>query len=159
MKYKKKQSGAIKKPKAIINYNKYMSCIDQQDQMLSYYASERKTLRWYKKLIIYLFSMLILNSYFLYRRYTKNNIPYYNFRLAIISSLLAEKLDITTLKPARVDQDHTPEKLPKVDGKQQRKRCRVCYCKNIIKNSMYNCPGCPGNPALCLSASFVEFHT
>ncbi|XP_014484873.1 PREDICTED: piggyBac transposable element-derived protein 4-like isoform X2 [Dinoponera quadriceps] len=39
------------KPAAIINYNKNMSGVDLQDQMLSYYPCERKTLRCWKKLL------------------------------------------------------------------------------------------------------------
>lgn len=43
------------KPLAIVEYNKYeyMSGIDRQDQMMSYYPAERKTLRWYKKIAIH----------------------------------------------------------------------------------------------------------
>lgn len=41
------------KPLAIVNYNKCMSGVDRHDQMLSYYLSERKTIRWYKKLFIH----------------------------------------------------------------------------------------------------------
>ncbi|KAJ8931231.1 hypothetical protein NQ314_015872 [Rhamnusium bicolor] len=37
------------KPTPIAQYNKYMSGIDLQDQMLSYYPTHRKTIRWYKK--------------------------------------------------------------------------------------------------------------
>lgn len=39
----------IIKPLPIKNYNKYMSGIDRQDQMMSYYPITRKSIRWYKK--------------------------------------------------------------------------------------------------------------
>lgn len=52
----------VKKPKAIVMYNENMSGIDRQDQMLAYYPSASKTLRWYKKLCIQLLSMMLLNS-------------------------------------------------------------------------------------------------
>lgn len=53
------------KPMAITMYNKYMSGIDRQDQMLSYYPCERKTIRWYKKIGIHFFQLLLLNSYYI----------------------------------------------------------------------------------------------
>lgn len=37
------------KPKSFAN--KYMSGVDRQDKMLAYYPSERKTIRWYKKIL------------------------------------------------------------------------------------------------------------
>lgn len=54
------------KPVAISMYNKYMSGVDRQDQMLSYYPCERKAVRWYKKIGIHYFQLLLLNSYFIY---------------------------------------------------------------------------------------------
>jgi len=47
------------KPLSIKHYNKFMSGIDRQDQMLSYYPFTR----WYKKLGIHIIQMLLLNSY------------------------------------------------------------------------------------------------
>jgi hypothetical protein len=43
------------KPKPIFEYNKYMSGVDRQDQLLSYYPCERKCLRWYKNLAVHIF--------------------------------------------------------------------------------------------------------
>lgn len=42
------------KPKHIVEYNNNMSGIDRSDQMVSYYSSPRKTIRWYKKVIFHL---------------------------------------------------------------------------------------------------------
>lgn len=53
------------KPVTISMFNKYMSGIDRQDQMLSYYPCERKTIRWYKKIEIHYFQFLFL-IYFIY---------------------------------------------------------------------------------------------
>jgi hypothetical protein len=53
------------KPTAISMYNKYMSGIDRQDQILSYYPCEKKTIRWYKKIGIHYFQIFLLNSYYI----------------------------------------------------------------------------------------------
>lgn len=53
------------KPLAIIRYNEYMSGIDHQDQLLSYYPCECKMLRWYKKVFIHIVQMGLLNAFLL----------------------------------------------------------------------------------------------
>uniref|UniRef100_A0A2S2NHQ3 PiggyBac transposable element-derived protein 4 n=1 Tax=Schizaphis graminum TaxID=13262 RepID=A0A2S2NHQ3_SCHGA len=57
------------KPEPIINYNRFMSGIDRQDQMNSYYPFTRKTIRWYKKIGIHIIQMLLMNSFYLYNQY------------------------------------------------------------------------------------------
>nr|CAH7755708.1 unnamed protein product [Callosobruchus chinensis] len=37
------------KPKCILDYNAHTSAVDRADQMMSYYSSPRKTIRWYRK--------------------------------------------------------------------------------------------------------------
>lgn len=49
------------KPEPIVNYNKFMSGIDRQDQMQSYYPCTRKTIRWYNKIGIHTVQMLLMN--------------------------------------------------------------------------------------------------
>lgn len=66
--YFNRRQQEIKKPEAILNYNRFMSGIDRKDQMMSYYPCERKTLRWYKKLGIHIIYMCLINSFF----YIKN---------------------------------------------------------------------------------------
>ena len=151
------------KPNAIIQYNKNMSGIDRQDQMLSYYASERKTTRWYKKIAIHFISMMLLNSFHLYNTYsTKKKLNYYDFRHCIIKNLLsqAENNPPEHSKAKPINQpNHMPEKYH-LDGKgrQMRKRCRVCYEKKIRKNAPLFCPACPDQPGLCLGICFQMYH-
>lgn len=49
-----KRENKKKKPLLIIKDNDYMSDVDRQDQLMSYYPYERKTLRWYKKVGIHI---------------------------------------------------------------------------------------------------------
>lgn len=66
-----------------------MSGIDHQDQLLSYYPCERRTIRWYKKLFIHTIRLLMLNALKLYNAYSRDNkMPLYNFRFFIINGLL-----------------------------------------------------------------------
>jgi hypothetical protein len=54
------------KPNQIVQYNKFMSGVDRQDQMMAYYPCERETLRWYKKIGIHFIQICMLNSYLIY---------------------------------------------------------------------------------------------
>lgn len=47
------------KPNIVRDYNLGMGGIDRADQMMSYYSSERKTVRWYKKLGIHFIALCI----------------------------------------------------------------------------------------------------
>lgn len=119
---KNKRGDKKKKPLPIIKYNDYMSGVDRQDQLMSYYPCERKTFRWYKKVGIHILQQLLLNSYLLYCQ-NERKIPFYNFRLNIIRSLLKKddktgelgekQNEISTKLPTAVPFVHTLQLLPK----------------------------------------------
>ena len=50
-------------PSMVAEYNKFMSGVDFQDQILAHYSCQHKTLRWYKKLGIHIFQSILLNAY------------------------------------------------------------------------------------------------
>lgn len=130
---------------------------------------QRKTLRWYKKVGIHILQQLLLNSYLLYCQ-NECKIPFYNFRLNIIRSLLKKydktgelgekQNEISTKLPTAVPFVHTLQLLPKSEKttKVQRKRCS--YCKEIGKreDTSYYCSLCPQNPPLCLGSCFENYH-
>jgi len=45
-----KSGKVVNKPSTVADYNENMSGIDRADQMISYYYSPRKSIRWYIKL-------------------------------------------------------------------------------------------------------------
>ncbi|KAG5879842.1 hypothetical protein JTB14_021449 [Gonioctena quinquepunctata] len=60
----------VNKPLPIVQYNKYMSGIDRQDQMLSYYSAERETICWPKKLFMHFIEIILLNTHHLFNKYS-----------------------------------------------------------------------------------------
>ncbi|KAG8236992.1 hypothetical protein J437_LFUL017113, partial [Ladona fulva] len=74
----------------VAQYNTFMGGIDLCDQLLSYYPCERKTMKWYKKLAIHIFQLMLINSFILYNMYSTRKISLYDFRLEIIDSLLPD---------------------------------------------------------------------
>lgn len=155
--YTDRRNRVREKPEPIVNYNKFMGGIDYQDQLTAYYPCERKTLRWYKKLGIHIIHMMLLNSYFIYNKYSGRKLSLYDYRLKILESLL----NVTVTKVPRVrETEHTISKIISRNelGRTHRKRCRVCSQRNIRKLSLYHCQSCPGEPGLCVEC-FPIFHS
>jgi len=59
------------KPAAVLDYCKHKTGVDRSDQMLSYYAFESKTIKWWKKLFFHLFDLVVLNAHILHNKMSK----------------------------------------------------------------------------------------
>ena len=57
------------KPNIVRDYNAGMSGVDKADQMISYYDSLRKTVRWYKKVGLHVLDIIMHNAYTLNAKY------------------------------------------------------------------------------------------
>lgn len=82
------------KPRHIVEYNKNMSGIDKSDQMVSYYSTPRKTIRWYKKIIFHLLDISMWNAYYLY----KKKLNKFNYRFIDFHSDVIKKTNSFTRK-------------------------------------------------------------
>lgn len=77
------------KPKVIVDYNAEKGFIDVTDLLQSYHSSLRKSIKWYRKLIIDLIcNTSILNSLSLFIGVTGQKMKIVNFREAVIEDLL-----------------------------------------------------------------------
>lgn len=80
-----------------------------QDQTLSYYPCFRKSLRRYRKLEILALQMILMNSYFLYKKKNtwKLKISLYIFRLQIIEESIPPKQELRSI----IKYQHVPGKF------------------------------------------------
>lgn len=159
---KTKSQKEVLKPEVIVQYNKFMSGVDHQDQLLAYYPCERKTIRWYKKLFIHVLQLFMINSYKLYLRFSGGaKISFYDFRLSVIKELLPEQVPKSTPSTSRILHKISviSEKGKGTAGSQRvkRKRCKLCSQKKIRKQTVYHCEHCDGKPGFCV-ACFTEYH-
>ena len=69
----------IKKPYAVVQYNKFVKGIDRADQYLTYYSVPKKTVKWSKKVVLYLLNCVLFNTFFVYRTLNTNKVKYKNF--------------------------------------------------------------------------------
>lgn len=111
------------------DHKNFMGGIDQNDQIMTYYSCEPKTLRWY------IFQIMLINFYSLFNKFANSKNNLYDFRLSISEYLLT---------PASNPQKqpivyHLPEYLPTdLKGKSKRRRCKYCWVmQQIRKDSIY----------------------
>ncbi|KAH9632993.1 hypothetical protein HF086_000353 [Spodoptera exigua] len=146
------------KPRAIIKYNKYMRNVDKHDQMLSYYTGEHKSVRWYKKVIIHLIEVCLVNSYQLFKSEKKLNISLYDFRANILERLLPPIHPREEI-PLAICPMHFPKQITKEPNSRRakRKQCRQCAKQKKRVDTIFYCPNCPDQPGLCLNC-FKPYH-
>ena len=183
---KKGRSGRVEvqKPLAVAEYNKYMNGVDRLDQMISYYPFTRKTVKWTKKFVMYLFSIAMYNSFVLFTAakggQKKSLLP---FLLSIVQSwgklrdVRAQEEDGAAASASQPDTSraqraprHDPEsrlsvslgrhelvQIP-VSGKTLRpqKRCRVCSHAGVRRETRFVCKEC--NVPMH-SECFHKYHT
>ncbi|KAF6208938.1 hypothetical protein GE061_014680 [Apolygus lucorum] len=160
--------GFSRKPQSLVEYNKCMGGIDLLHQHLSYYTPPHRSIKLYKKFGLQIIELMLLNAYFLYRRFsvTSSKLNLYSFRLAIVDHLCGR---IPTPTPSRVVQPahdtivekHFPRLHPlptEPGGRRKQLRCRNCYKRNVVKKATTYCGGCPDEPGLCLDQCFIEYH-
>lgn len=148
------------KPGVVLNYNKHMGGVDKHDQMMAYYNPEHKTLRWYLKLGVHVFSTMLCNAHSLYNRFGEKPMPLCDFRKHIIRALVSSQ-EIANCLPRPPSDYHVSFKLPRhpETNRLKRKRCVVCWRKHNKRVETGDfCPKCPRQPGLCQGACFVEYH-
>jgi len=87
----RKTNMELKKPCAVVQYNKFMKGIDRADQCQSYYSVLRKTVKWSKKVVLYLLKCALFNAFFVYRTLNTNKkVKYKNFLHEVGRSWISE---------------------------------------------------------------------
>ncbi|CAG5046111.1 unnamed protein product [Parnassius apollo] len=176
------------KPAEVAEYNQHMSGVDRADQMISYYSSPRKTIRWYKKVMFHLLDVAVWNSFFIFKKYCQANCDFLLFREELIRRLLDLPADLTAeqvilarskydnriranllpLPVSTIDDDvgssrvhgHWPEKIPVQEG--SNKTSKYLKCKMCTKKKVRRetCLRCKGCPEkpALCALCFEEWH-
>jgi hypothetical protein len=174
------QREKIMKPECICEYNQYMSGVDRLDQTISYYPCTRKSYKWWKKLLLYLFEISIHNAHVLYNM-RGSKMTLYDFRFRIVKNFckvdnaaecFSEDSDYEeNPQPAFRSPVHDPstrliggfkrhhiELIPgSTIGQKPQKRCRLCYRAGVRKDTRYHCKEC--NVPFCLEKCFTGYHS
>lgn len=126
------------KPVAISKYDQYMSDVDKQGQIMSYYPCERKTIRWYKKIGIHFFSNFYVKLILSFHK-TQEKIIFYVYRQSVMLSLCGSRNIGTTMSfKSQTKSIHLSKKLPKNNKNAYlRKIYKLCYSKREYEKYYY----------------------
>ena len=83
------------KPVMIHDYNNRMNSLDHSDHMLSTYKT-LKSVKWYRKLILHLMNMVVLNAFILNKKYGTQKMSHSSYREYISNYLITTSLENVT---------------------------------------------------------------
>jgi len=86
----RKTNMEIKKPYAVVQYCKFIKGIDRADQYLTYYSVLKNTVKWPKKVVLYLLNCVLFSAFFVYRTLNTNKVKYKNFLHELGRSWISE---------------------------------------------------------------------
>lgn len=88
------------KPELINTYNMYMGGVDSSDQMLYCYLDERRTVKYWKKVVFNIFARMVLNAYIIYKENcTGKQLTRLQFTIEIVEELAREWLNSKARPP------------------------------------------------------------
>uniref|UniRef100_A0A667ZA88 PiggyBac transposable element-derived protein domain-containing protein n=1 Tax=Myripristis murdjan TaxID=586833 RepID=A0A667ZA88_9TELE len=119
----------VQKPACIVEYNKAMNGVDKLDQNIVYYPFVRKSHKWTKKFVTYLFQISLFNAFVIYKAKNPQGKSPYN-------TDPGRRLDRNIANHALVPILPTPKK------QHPTRRCRVCSRKGLRRETSYCCAGC-----------------
>ena len=163
----------VKKPDCVFDYNEHMGGVDRLDQLISYYSPLRKTLKWYKKVVLQVFDFAVTNAFLIYKEVggTRRNIW---FRKQVIRSLISsdDRPGPAQGSVPQVFHHHRASDLSRLAGQHYMgvlrptsskaaptTKCVVCRNRGVRKETRYICRTCPSRPALCVVPCFEDFHS
>ena len=103
----RKTNMEIKKPYAIVQHNKFINGVDRADQHLGYYSVLKKTVKWSKKVVLYLLNCVFFKAFFVYRSLNTNKVKYKNFLHKVGRSCI---LEVQNRSESSSDDLQLPEK-------------------------------------------------
>ena len=77
------------KTKALVihKYNQSMGGVDKADQHAVYYSFRRHSIKWWRKLMFWLFEFAIINSYIIYKITVTKPLTHVDYRQQIVTGL------------------------------------------------------------------------
>lgn len=123
------------KPEVVELYNKNKGGVDLSDQMLYSYMDERKTVKYWKKVVFNVFQKMLLNAYIIYRQHTQDEkkMTRQRFVQKVVEELAAEQIAARPANPIQA--------VPRVNRPQQQVRIR-----NIPAGRERECCVCSRRP-------------
>ncbi|XP_026158718.1 activating transcription factor 7-interacting protein 1 isoform X2 [Mastacembelus armatus] len=115
-------------PAPVTAYNHHMGGVDLSDQLLQYYTTQHKTMKWYRKLFLHFLDIAATNAYIVHKE-LYGTMSHKEFMEELIAELCGVSQKIT---PKRSSVDHVP--VPGAgqasDATAGRRICVLCKAKH-----------------------------
>jgi hypothetical protein len=160
------------KPECVVDYTKNMGAVDKVDRILGFGEATRKSFKWYKKIFFRILDIATINSHFLKKMKSKNDISFGDFRQNLIRQMIQKyhKERPSTSggrrpydSPLRLDRTHFQIPVPQTEAGKGKTRRRCHVCKNTTlrpqkrQETKYMCEEC--GIAMCVYPCFKDYHT
>lgn len=139
------------------DYNKHMGYVDKLDMLKSVYEIDRKSRKWYHRILWYFVDLSIINSFIIFKQRAQSTAPTLkNFRLSVAAGLIGAQQPVGSKKPAPIN--HFKRNVPYEIRYDQclhmpihsnSRRCAFCSTTQEPHRSRWSCSTC--DVALCLS--------
>ena len=171
----------VRRPLCVLDYDKYMGAVDRSDQMLTYQAFLRRSVKWWKKVFFHMLMLSVLNSYILYKEHCRKIGKSPPLQRVFRKECVKEMIEAASgEKPQQADQvgeeilmrltaRHFPRKVAPKPGAKKLNPARICVvCSTTTgkrkapgdgrrrKETTCECPKC--NVGLCWQPCFGIFH-
>ena len=147
-------------PESVQLYNANMGGVDLFDSRRKTYSCNRKSKKWWLRLIYFLLDTAVVNSYIHYKETPRTKpLTLKEFVVALAENMMSayssrKRRTFTAEAPSasRLCKRHFPDQIS------ESKQCRVCPQR---KRTRYCCSNCsPNNPIpLCPTKCFKAYHT
>lgn len=93
---RKQKDGTLEEitcPYHVVNYNRHMGYVDKMDMLKSAYEIDRKSKKWWHRILWHFIDVTIVNSYIIFKNRSKNTnvLSLKLFRIAIVLGLIGSK--------------------------------------------------------------------
>ena len=129
----------VEQPNVVSEYNKHMGGVDLDDMLLALYRIDRRSKKYYNRIIYYLFGVCTINAWTLFKINNSTKISLLDFTLELSFSLMRSGKPITALPAIIPYRSNMPSEdslfdnidhMPLISEKPQ--RCKVCSLKTHI---------------------------
>nr|XP_023699516.1 piggyBac transposable element-derived protein 4-like [Paramormyrops kingsleyae] len=152
-------------PSPVMEYNKYMGGVDLSDQLIQYYTTQRKRMKWYMKLFLHFLDISATNAYILHKEHMQQDGMTHK---AFMEELTAQLCGVTQNVPTKMTSSvHVPvpgaelssdSRMKATSGRKTCVNCRM-HGGNKTKTP-WKCKACDVH--LCLQPNrncFEAWHT
>lgn len=172
---RKKKNGEkenITCPMMVIDYNSHMGYVDKADMMKNTYEIDRKSRKWWHRILWHFLDVTIVNSFIIFTQRTESrSLDLKTFRLSVVSGLIGAapetprrgrpsgEMPVNKFKP-QVPLEKRWDQASHMPIHSTSRRCALCSSKAEQHRTRWSCSTC--KIGLCLSEKkkfFIKYHS